>query len=369
MDRDESATRKALQTRLAALEARLRASPDDVDARAVNEVLRLGRLLEISELATPARRTRWPFVGAALLTVVIGSTLAVESTNETEIELAVVATELAFVLDADQRLLSNWPIAELGIAGASKIELGAGDSARKFADMLRLKPIAQASGSGQMRIDQIEAGSGTHVRIRRDGEAGRYRLTLSHAPVSLRVDVAGAIEVARPGSKTLVEQHSKPLPIQVETKEGPLDLILVLPGKAVETTPELAVSGLSLQRLEVLEDDHATRIRYPSTVLSGQLYLDSLDGRRNDLRVGERLRFSSSIGTLHRLRLESESLASRFHGVVEEMLTGSDKAPRSLMPTWLQWLMARQTLFLIWGATLYVLGLVAALVSWLGLDA
>jgi hypothetical protein len=47
------------------------------------------------------------------------------------------------------------------------------------------------------------------------------------------------------------------------------------------------------------------------------------------------------------------------------METGSEDSPRSLMPTWLEWLKARHGLSLLWGTTLYLFGLVLGVARWI----
>jgi len=91
-----------------------------------------------------------------------------------------------------------------------------------------------------------------------------------------------------------------------------------------------------------------------STILSGTLFLESLDGEKRQLRPGEELEFWESSGEIRMLRLEDNQIAVRYHGRVRGMTTGSGEGLHSLMPTYLEWMRARHGLSLFWGATLYL---------------
>jgi hypothetical protein len=93
--------------------------------------------------------------------------------------------------------------------------------------------------------------------------------------------------------------------------------------------------------------------------------MESLNGDTRQLRSGEPLRFGESNGEIRTVRLEPDHLSLSFHGWVRGMQTGSEETPRSLMPTWLEWLRARHGLTLLWGTTAYVFGLATAAVRWL----
>ena len=64
------------------------------------------------------------------------------------------------------------------------------------------------------------------------------------------------------------------------------------------------------------------------------------------------------------MRLEPGHLTMNFHGRVRGIKTGSDASPRSLMPTWLDWLRAQHGLSLLWGTSVYCSGSVSPVVRW-----
>ena len=46
------------------------------------------------------------------------------------------------------------------------------------------------------------------------------------------------------------------------------------------------------------------------------------------------------------------------------MRSGWGENPSSLMPTWLEWIRARHGLSLLWATTLYLFGVITAILRW-----
>ena len=144
-------------------------------------------------------------------------------------------------------------------------------------------------------------------------------------------------------------------------------LYLTVPAaEPVSFASQLRVSELSFARIE--EHDHAemTLLRRLSTILSGTLYQDSLNGKVYPLRAGESLSFASVDGVIRALQLQDDRIALQFHGRVRGMCSLAGAYCRSLMPSYLEWIQARHGLGLFWGATLYLFGLCAGLMRWWG---
>jgi hypothetical protein len=62
---------------------------------------------------------------------------------------------------------------------------------------------------------------------------------------------------------------------------------------------------------------------------------------------------------------EPESIGVQFHGTVSGMTAGSAEIRRSLMPTFLEWLAARQSLLLLWIGSSTAIGIIARLLKFL----
>jgi hypothetical protein len=126
-------------------------------------------------------------------------------------------------------------------------------------------------------------------------------------------------------------------------------------------SPQLSVHRLSLSRIDEFNTPAGTLVQAVSTILSGMVYFESLDGAKYPLRPQELLRFEDVQGTIRTLQLVDGRINLNFRGRMRGMSTGWGEHPRDLMPTYLEWLQARHGLSLLWGSTLYVFGMLAAL--------
>ena len=129
-------------------------------------------------------------------------------------------------------------------------------------------------------------------------------------------------------------------------------------------TSQVPIERLALRRVDEFGDRGLSIVRTISTIVSGTLFFESLNSLQRPLRSGEALRFERSSGEMRTVRLEPGHLTMSFHGWVGGMKTGSDESPRSLMPTWLDWLRARHGLSLLWGTSVYLFGIGFAVVRW-----
>ena len=73
--------------------------------------------------------------------------------------------------------------------------------------------------------------------------------------------------------------------------------------------------------------------------------MESLNGRAQQLRPGELLRFQRAEGEIRTAELKRDAIALQFRASVVGMTTGSLDDPSSLMPTWLEWLAERKMLY------------------------
>jgi hypothetical protein len=130
--------------------------------------------------------------------------------------------------------------------------------------------------------------------------------------------------------------------------------------------PQLQVGDLSVLRIDQFFGPGRTLVTRLSTILSGTLFFESLNGEERHLHGGEELQFERSTGELRTLELEADRIAWKFHGRVRGMTTGTGEGRRSLMPTCLEWLRARHGLTLLWGTSVYVFALIAGALRWWG---
>ena len=113
-------------------------------------------------------------------------------------------------------------------------------------------------------------------------------------------------------------------------------------------------------------DVDQTVVRQLSTLLTGDLYLEALNGQQYELRPREALRFDSSRGVIRSIGREQDAISLHYQGIVKGMKTGGATNSRSLMPSLLDWIRAQHGLSLLWGTTLYLFGLVLSMLRWWG---
>lgn len=371
--RDHEALEPVLAARIEALSKRVRESGGDIPQDEIDRLERLAKLVAVQKETAPKKSPGpWPLAMLALATLLVVSTLLFVRVRSTEIELDVKATDVGFSLPSQQVLLENVRLSSLGASGLAAIELpapldqqlqpaGTDDGAA-----VRLTAMETAGRVGSISIGALVPARDTDVWLRRGDAAKEYRLSLRNPQLAIQVDVVGPVQVSLAGAPPKVHDFVSPRAIVLRTAEGIVDVDLVLldlarPG----VTPQVPVRRLAFSRVDEFADKGVSIVRRLSTIVSGTLYRESLNGDTRQLRSGEPLRFGESNGEIRTVRLEPDHLSLSFHGWVRGMQTGSEETPRSLMPTWLEWLRARHGLTLLWGTTAYVFGLATAVVRWL----
>ena len=160
---------------------------------------------------------------------------------------------------------------------------------------------------------------------------------------------------------------ASPRPVLLQAAPGLVDIDLTLADIShAAFVPQLQASDLSFSRIDEFHAEDQTLVRRLSTILSGTVYFEALNGLAYQLRPG-RLSVSAHRGLIRTLELHEDQIVVKFRGRVRGMRTGWGGAQRSLMPTYLAWLKARHGLYLLWGTTLYLFGLIASLLRWWGL--
>ena len=345
-------------------------SPEEIEA-----IERLARLLQARKTATdaPPRRS-WHLAAVLGATLCVASVLLFARVGRTAIDLEVEATSVGFSIDSEQILLRDVTLDGLGASGLSRIRLPeqvssalGGPGILEEPDLSVRLSAAEAGGRrGVVRIAEIRLPAQTAVDLQLTGPASSYRLTLHEPGVPIDVGVFGPVTVAIAGLGSAVIDFTIPQGLALDPVAGSVDLDLDF--RNVERTamaPQIPVSRLEFWRLDEFGDRRLSVVRTLSTVRSGTIHFEELDGASRTLRAGEILRLPTiEEGWLRTVRLLDEGVSLAFHGQVRGLSTGADARARSLMPTWLDWLRAQHGLSLLWGTTLYVAGVAAALLRW-----
>lgn len=346
-------------------------SPDEIQA-----VERLRRLIELED-AVQAPRRAWPVAIVLAVTLLVISLLLFARVGETEVELEIDATEVGFSLPTREALFRDIRLEALGVSGLRRIDLpealaadfptrpveGGADQA------IRVATAGEGSRRGAISIGAIAPAADTDVWLRRADLPRQYRLSLRSPGLALKVDLFGPVVVSIAGRGRRQIDVASPQAILLEPAPAPsvTALDMTFPdGEARGTVAQVPVRALGFFRVAELDDQGVSIVRSLSTIASGTLYFESLNGVSRQLRAGEALRFRDVEGEIRTLRLQDEALSVNFQGTVRGMQTGSRENARSLMPTWLEWLRARHGLSLLWGSTLYVFGVIMAVLRWFG---
>jgi len=374
MSTPEDSIRELLGQQAAKLAAKA-ANGDAVSAEEVEAIGRIARLLEIRDAARPkTRRAWWPAVtlGGSLA---IATVLLFVRVPATDIELECAVSELRFVTERSQVIAAPLRLSALGASGLREIQIpntgkssyGILPSLAQGARDVRLFKVLDLKFASTLTLAPIVLPGAATVILRASESAKEFALLLLSPDLSLRVDGYGPLMLRIPGSAPTRLDLPSPRPIILRTGAEEAELDLSFPSTpSTPFSPQIDVRDLLLSRIEQFIGTDQTLIQRLSTIRSGSLLLESLNGEEHKLRPGEELRFEESHGEILQMRLEDNQIGLRYHGRVRGMTTGFGEGLRSLMPTYLEWMRARHGLSLLWGSALYTFGLFAGFLRWWG---
>jgi hypothetical protein len=351
------------------------ASGGRIDADRIAAIERLARLVELrNSVKPPLARRRWPVVAAFLVTLVIASVLLYGEVPETDVELGVRATEIVFTVPGQQKLGEGVRLSSVGLGGLAEAEIpqSASSGVLVFRPSgpggdLRLSLAPDLSRGGSLDLEPFILPAGTRLWLRHTGVPHEARLSLSGPALMLLASVSGPLTLSQPGVGVRRLEFVAPKAIVLRGSALPLDVDLrFLEPVRTPLLSDVGVSEMSLARIDEITEPGRTVVRRRSTILEGTLRFESLNGRERKLRPGEVLELRRAEGEVRALQVERDHLSLQFHGRVAGMETGGEGNRRSLMPSYLEWLYARRGLELLWATALYLFGLSAGVLGWLG---
>ena len=340
-------------------------SSDQLDA-----VNRLARLVEVRDKSFAAPLPRWRIAAILAATLVLVSALLFLRVPKTEVELQLVVSEAGFVLAKPQVLLDLVNVAEFEATGVREIQFSDPAMSQLSAvpedrQSVRVVAIERNDRSGTVTLNPLSLPAGVEVRVFEGRSPARCQIVLVGSPTTLRATLDGPVQIDLPNSGTYTRVFEIPRGLLLQTGANDVSLdLLFASGSRAAFAPQLTIEKLALSRIDEFEAPEGTTTQAVSTILSGVIYLESLSGAPRTLRARELLRFDEARGVIRALQLENGHLTLAFHGTVRGMRSGWGDDPASLMPTWLEWLRARHGLSLLWGTTLYLFGLVVAILRW-----
>src|SRR5262249_20212985 len=149
----------------------------------------------------------------------------------------------------------------------------------------------------------------THVWVRHIELPTQYRLSLEGTNTEFSVGVNGPLRLGF--SDRGAEQLDFLAPDGVRMKPGQnevdLDLGLLEPAKS-QFSSQLFANGLSFFHIDEFRDPNNTVVRRASTIISGNLTFESLNGLEHKLRPGEMIQFQYSAGEIRTLGFQEEKI-------------------------------------------------------------
>lgn len=312
-----------------------------------------------------------------LLAIVIVATLTLMTllmfarVRSTEVELELIATEFELAVSERQVITSGLPVASLGIVGVGRIDAPDDDEGRPLfpagridaVGAIRLMPAEATNDSPatNVTLGEIVVPAGTRIRLAVAEPTATYRVDFYGKPVSVPVSVHGRVRASSSESPPKESSFSAPrlVTITAAGDELALDLGLHRAVKRNGFVPVIDVSDLAASRIDQHVDPAGSVVRRVSTIVSGSVFLTAVEDREHKLRTGEVLVLNGVHGEVASLAFTDTGIALNFRGRVRDVTVGWGEHPRSLMPTWLEWLRARHGLTLVWGSAIYLLGVMA----------
>ncbi|MCZ6622699.1 MAG: hypothetical protein O7B35_00465 [Deltaproteobacteria bacterium] len=359
----EGKLRKELNSQARSLSEEALNAKGSVSKEQMEQLERLARLAEISAVSRPRRIGL--VVMVFLFALVIVTLLLVNHLEEAEIELNLVVSEFGFVSPVEQVLTNSTNLAVLGVSGLSEVQLPqacrqAAASSYPVSDVsVRLATVSDGERPGVITLAPVVIFADTRLRLRHTEISKQYRLSLLTDSLELQTHIDGGIKVNVTGTRPEQLNCSFPRSVTLRSDSQWVDLDLTFPDTSPHAfSPQLSANNLSFFRIDEFMDPDRTLIRRVSTILSGTLYLESLNGKEYPLRPGETIVFEESTGQIRTLQVYGGVILLRFRGRVHGMSLGTGASQRNLMPTYLEWLSVHHGLELLWGTVISVFSLI-----------
>jgi hypothetical protein len=342
-----------------------------------DDIQRLKPLAELAELerarTTADWKRRWgPLIILALAfaSALSAAFLSTAGPPATEIELESRVTAVSFRLGEQQDLLNGVDLSRLTVERVKCVseEIGVVDNCPDLTSLGQVS-FDTARRKGQhaaLNISSLRVPAGSRIMVAKQLELQTYSVWIEPPmPSQTMLLIIGArgtdIRVVR-GTKSS-QRHTE------EREPAALIALLCVPPVVLNVEPRSlrrVTFGQPVAASEIRLADDAQRygeneqeIRSQSSVISGFVYLDNLNGKRIELRRYERLRFSTSAGEIRSLssdpNAEGTALLLRYHGVVEGMTRGPSSQPGSLMPNYLELLAENRQLSLARAAVIFLM--------------
>ena len=309
----------------------------------------------------------WIIPVIALVTIgVLTLFLHLGHVASTDIRMELSVSELNFTLPQQQVVTEIIKLSSIGASGLANVHVS-GESPQPEGEIegsssaVLLSADTSNNDIGTITLDALSLPAGMRIGVRHTDVTNEYRFSLQGKPIDVPIQVNGSIKMISPPNPAEVLNFTSPGLIKLQATKDGVDLDLKLQPAANRIFPKvIAADSISLLRIDENYDDENSTVRTVSTILSGTIYFESLDDKKQVLLPGQQIQFKKSSGTINTLKLHEDKIAVNFTGTVSGLTTGENNDPKTLMPTYLQWLNSKVNLTLLVVVILLVMGILFA---------
>jgi len=344
-----------------------------------SRIEQLSKIVALDEEIAKRGPNLFPVLALAA-SLVIATVLVLARVPTVDASFDLSLAEVRFVTNEDVPLIGITRLEEVGVSGLTKVS--------PPLDVPSLNEVVAQSDStlqvhfqsgGPLATDDITVPHiilpiGTEVSIVSTDRKLGYELKLDPARVvrgqssqalAVEVQVRGRIRLTMPflTSPTTIDFGAAPKKFSMEGGAERLNIDLYL-----RTPPAIEFYSQNIKNVVLRTTEQFSRgeslVLTRSSVLGGTIYLDSVGAQKIDLRPGEPISFDTVNYRLDSLRVSDGVISMKAHGTISNLCRGEFALGQSMMPTLLQWLVARQPLALLWGAALWLYGVSTSVWTW-----
>jgi hypothetical protein len=355
----------------------------------MEEIDRLKPLAELVDLerrrSTMDWNRTWELPAIGLITLVVGVLIVFSLTKgppETEIDLESRSTSVWFTVDQPPALFENLPLSRIVL---NRVQCVYQHAAVVYAcrrpatlEQVTFDTDDHQDHRPSLSISSLHIPARSRIKVEKRLYGASYTIEIrppaTATPPPIVIVAAGTVIHAVRGTASSEERTPDRLPATSRT------LILTTPLKLtvvprVNTPMEFGapfrVSELALSEDRELDEPDQLTAQTRSSVVSGSVVLNALGGKRIELQPYDALRFVVKSGEVRELFPEPTNagtpLVIRFHGDVGDLTGGSSRAPTSLMPTWIDWVMENRQLSNAKQAIIFLVGAALSALTMLGI--
>ena len=302
------------------------------------------------DVITNAERRRWRAIGAGILLFASGAVLiaAITHRSHADVELELQLEEASFEVLKKKALGEPLRLSELGISAARSLEIisnGKSDIRDLPLGTVLLQSNDSSRSGAHLSLDlpAMLLDSGTQVRLAPGTRKGAYRIGVRTANRAIVAAAQGPVKVIVPRGTGSTEDFKTPgrLIVQPVRRTGPVWMVMDVAldsATSIESTPGLPARLATQQREERIVDGDSSTIDTVSTIRGGEVRDLDFKGRSTMLLAGDALHLDAS-GSISSLGFTDTAVVMTFRGRASQLSLTSGGTERTLMPTYLDWLL------------------------------